>query len=32
MQNLEQILGFADQMLANILNPKSDGFPLLTSL
>ena len=33
MQNLKQILGFAtalNQMLANILNPKPDGFPLLT--
>ena len=33
MQNLKQILGFAtalNQMLANILNPKLDGFPLLT--
>ena len=33
MQNLKHILGFAtalNQMLANILNPKPDGIPLLT--
>ena len=34
-QNLKQALGFAITLikcLANILNPKPDGFPLLTSL
>ena len=34
-QNLKQALGFATALikcLANILNPKPDGFPLLTSL